>query len=210
MTSRRLISSFTKTAVRPRLNRGMRGVMFRVRLIAAAAMTAMGPALAGCSGGSMSMPSLPDWMTFKPPPPPMVALQFESEPPGADVHTEQGQTCRTPCSLAVPVSNQSITFTMVGFQPQTIPVQVSEASQLMPNPVQASLAPMTPPKRPPAKPRKRPAPKPAKTTATPPPPAPDAAPPPPPSTAPDTLGNRFSPPSSSPFPPPPPAPPPQH
>lgn len=190
--------------------------MFRVRLIAAAAVIALGPALAGCSGGSLA---LPDWMTFKPPPPPMVALQFESEPPGADVHTEQSQTCRTPCSLAVPVTNQSVTFTMVGFQPQTIPVEVTETTQLTPNPVQASLVPSTPPppKRP-AKPRKRPTPKPAKTTTAPPPsppPQPASAAPPPPAAAPDTLGNRFSPPpsnspfppppSSSPFPPPPPA-----
>jgi len=184
--------------------------MFRVRLIAVGTMIAASAALAACSNGSLSMPStdwlsLPDWMKPTPPPPPMQALQFESTPPGADVRTSGGQTCRTPCSLAVPVTNQLITFAMNGFEPQTVPVQVGQNSDLLPNPVEAALQPIAPPPKPKA--RKKPAPKTARTTAA---PAPAAAAPPPPPPA-NTLGDRFSPttpaPPSSVFPPPPP---PQH
>ena len=96
--------------------------MFRVRVIAAAGALA----LAGCSGSSSSMP---DWLKFKPPAPSLQALQFESEPPGAEVRTAQGQSCRTPCSLAVPFAPQSVTFSLNGFLPQTVPVQVLQTGE---------------------------------------------------------------------------------
>src|ERR1700677_4073410 len=65
-------------------------------------------ALAGCSGSSFSRP---DWLRPKPTSAQAQTLQFQSEPPGADVHTAQDQTCQTPCSLAVRSESQSVTFT---------------------------------------------------------------------------------------------------
>ena len=118
--------------------------MFRVRVIVAAAAIAMGTALAGCSGSS----SLPNWLTFKPPPPLPQTLQFESRPPGADVHTAQGQTCRTPCSLAVPVANQSVTFALIGYVPQTLQVEVGQSGDFVPNPVEVVLQAVPPPIKP--------------------------------------------------------------
>jgi hypothetical protein len=79
--------------------------------------------------------------------PPTEALRFESEPPGAEVKTSSGQTCRTPCELAVQVAPElSATFALNGYQPQTVSVR-SEASsglsspRLAPNPVYAELRP---------------------------------------------------------------------
>ena len=117
--------------------------MLRARLVAAVAIVIgiAGLGLVGCA--STSAPSwVPSWMTIKPPPPPTEALQFESEPAGADVHTADGQTCRTPCTLTLPVTNQSVNFAMNGYVPQTVPVDVRQGSDppdLQPNPVQASL-----------------------------------------------------------------------
>ena len=136
-------------------------IMLGVRLIFAAA--AMAVALGGCSSFSM-----PDWMPFKPAPPPLQTVQFGSEPPGAEVHTEQGQTCRTPCSLAVPPTSQSVSFAMDGFLPQT--VQINLTPDVTPVPVEVALQSAAPPK-PVKKPRPRktvvrtkPAPKPAAAT----------------------------------------------
>jgi hypothetical protein len=159
--------------------------MYRVRLVVAAATVALGTALAGCSGSSVSMP---EWLTYKPPPPPTQALQFESAPPGAEVRSVQGQTCRTPCSLALPLTNQSVTFAMNGYVPQTVPVEVRQteraafdnsmpAADFSPNPVEVALQTAKPGK-PGAKPKSRktaattdtaartPAPPPTQTTAS--------------------------------------------
>src|ERR1700724_3528578 len=92
--------------------------MLRVRHIVTASVVALATALAGCSGSSLSMP---DWMSFHSSPPPPTALQFESDPPGADVRTAQGQTCLTPCSLTVPPENQSVSFAKTGYPPQNAP-----------------------------------------------------------------------------------------
>jgi PEGA domain-containing protein len=159
------------------------GFMLRVRLIVAASVVALAPALAGCSS------SLPDWMSFKSSPPPPTALQFESDPPGADVRTAQGQTCLTPCSLTVPPENQSVSFAKNGYLPQTVQVTVrmpehgmfdNPPPDIQPNPVAVVLQPAPPPH----KLAPRPKPRPHKTAAR------AGAPPPPP-------------PGGSPFPPPP-------
>jgi hypothetical protein len=84
--------------------------------------------------------------------PPTEALRFESEPPGAEVKTSSGQTCRTPCELSVQVAPElSATFALNGYQPQTIPVRSEPASglgspRLAPNPVYVELrgAPVAP------------------------------------------------------------------
>lgn len=172
--------------------------MLRARLIAAVVFV-MGFALAGCT--SASAPSwMPSWLTIKPPPPPTVSLQFESEPPGADVHTVDGQTCKTPCSLALPLTAQSASFGLAGYLPQTVAVEVTQSGEpnFQPNPVQVTLQ-ATP--KPAAKPKPR---KPKVAAKTNPPAAKsemaapaaaaqdDASPPP-----------RMAAPSQSPFPPPP-------
>lgn len=169
--------------------------MVRVRRILVIVVTAIAPALAGCSGSSLST-YIPDWLQPKPSPPPTQALQFESLPPGADARTEQGQTCLTPCSLAVPDANQSVTFVLNGYIPQTVPVAMSEGGDLTPNPVTVTLQPIAPPPKPVRKPRKRPRPR---TAAR---PAPAAAPQQPAIMAPET---EPPPALASPFPPPPPA-----
>lgn len=173
--------------------------MPRVRLIVTLALTAVSATLAGCSGSSLSMPS---WLSPSPSPPPLQTLQFESQPPGADVRTAQGQACQTPCSLAVPPESQVVSFAKTGYLPQSIPVTVGAVPDhsffesapppaLTPNPVIAMLQPAAPPPRkPPIKPRPH---RVVSHTAPPPPPPGSGFPPPPPQ----------QPSSASPFPPPP-------
>src|SRR5579864_5326489 len=129
------------------------GFMLRVRLIVTASVVALAATLAGCSGSSLA---LPDWMSFNSAPPPPPALQFESDPPGADVRTAQGQTCLTPCSLTVPPQNQSVSFAKNGYLPQTVQVTVripehnmfeNPPPDIQPNPVAVVLQPAAPPHR---------------------------------------------------------------
>jgi len=137
--------------------------MSRVKLVVAASAALLGIALAGCS-------ALPDWAT-----PSWIAggssggaaqpLRFESDPPGADVRTAQGQTCLTPCAIPVPSEPQAVTITKIGFVPQTVQVTVGDVPEhsfweaapppaLVPNPVQVVLQPVAPP-RPVRRPRPR-------------------------------------------------------
>jgi hypothetical protein len=134
-------------------------------------------------------------------------LEFESEPPGADVKTSTGQTCRTPCALSVAANELTATFTLNGYQPQTVPVRMSVSTEgvdpatgqvppprMMPNPVYTELMLAVPVRRPPPPPAAKPAQKKKpKTAAKPKPPAepmssaPASAPPSPwPTTAPAT------------------------
>jgi hypothetical protein len=129
--------------------------MLRIRFVAAIrpVIGLAGLALAGCSSANT-----PSWLTTTPPPPATQALQFNSLPQGADVRTADGQTCKTPCTLAVPVTAQSASFVMTGFVPQSVPIQVAQGSdppQLQPNPVEASLQALPKPAAKP-KPRKKP------------------------------------------------------
>ena len=132
------------------------------RVIAA---VACGFALAACS---MSMPSLDFFKSA----PSTEVLRVESEPPGADARTSQGQTCRTPCELTVTSDGElAVTVQMTGYQPQTLPIRPEgkgSDSRLQPNPVYVELQPAAPVK--PAKP----APAPKKKTSAAAPPAPRA------------------------------------
>jgi hypothetical protein len=126
--------------------------------------------------------------------PAATTMQFESEPAGAEARTSLGQSCRTPCSLAVTASEFTVSFGLPGYQPQTVPVRVvasaegSEgeggAPRLVPNPVFVELQPAVAPppvrKKPPAvaKKKPKPAPRPAPTAM-----APEAPPPPAPAPA---------------------------
>jgi hypothetical protein len=114
----------------------------------------------------------PDWMKvnadgFKPAPV-TDTVRFESEPPGAEAKTSTGQTCRTPCALALPVNSPlTVTFTLNGYQPETETVEpiamTGSPSELRPNPVVVELTPAPPKaaKKPAAPPKKKPAAKPA-------------------------------------------------
>lgn len=159
----------------------------------------------------MSMPS----MDFFRSGPATEVLRIESEPPGADARTAEGQSCRTPCELTVPATGEvAISFALQGYNPQTINVRAeapaaasyAEASpaRMQPNPVYAELTPSGPSrqKKKSAPPRKNVAAKRASPS-----PGPDGAPPP--SAAPPPASSTQDPasayPSNYPWPPPPPA-----
>jgi len=88
------------------------------------------------------------------------AVRFESEPPGAEVKVGD-QTCRTPCSLALQVTEgQTATFALNGFQTATEELKVITGNgppTLRPNPATVELEAAPPP--PPTTRRKRVAPK---------------------------------------------------
>jgi hypothetical protein len=127
-------------------------MMYRVFAIIGGAF-----ALAACS-------SSPDWMNLDAlkPGPSLDTVSLESEPPGADAKASNGQSCRTPCALALPVdAAPSVTFTLNGYQPETERLEVIQATgeptRLRPNPVVVELTPAAPStakkpaKKPPAK-----------------------------------------------------------
>jgi len=136
--------------------------------------------LAACSA---AMPSL-DFLKSAPQ---SETLAIESVPPGAEAKTSLGQSCRTPCQLAVqPGSEFSVTFALSGYQTQTVSVRpeadgASATPQLSPNPVHVALQRLAPTKKPVAKKQA-----PVATASRPaaPPPMASAAPPSAPSVAP--------------------------
>jgi hypothetical protein len=50
------------------------------------------------------------------------ALNFESDPPGAEIGTSQLQTCTTPRALTVPPQDQAVAITRHGYMPQTVQI----------------------------------------------------------------------------------------
>lgn len=152
--------------------------MVRIRLLAATLILAAAT-LAGCTSSGSSLSDM-----FKSSPPQPEVLPFQSVPAGATVQTAQGQTCSTPCSLALPVTPQAVSFSLAGYVPQTIQLTVHQAEgsmfstpppDLVPNPVVAQLQALPPPP-----PRKIVKPRPRKAVAKPraaaPRPAPMSAP----------------------------------
>lgn len=155
--------------------------MYRVIAIVGAGLV-----LAACSStDSMKFENPFESMKFENPfklEPVKDTVRFESEPPGADAMTSNGQTCRTPCALAMPTDKAfSVTFTLAGYQPATEQVQLVSMgdgpSKLRPNPVLAHLTAVPTKKKKPvrrrrvtAKPKPKPAaPKPAAAAPAPPP-----------------------------------------
>jgi hypothetical protein len=141
------------------------------------AIMACGFTLAACSSiSSLSTSSL----NFMKSTPSSEALRIESEPPGAEARTSSGQSCRTPCELAVQASGEvSVTLALNGFQPQTVSVrpeapapaerdsEVAPAGpRLAPNPIYVELQPAlaAPPGKKPVAPKKK---KPVAAAATP-------------------------------------------
>lgn len=107
-----------------------------------------GLALAACS-------STPDWLSLDAlkPAPVLDTVRLESTPPGADAKASNGQTCRTPCALALPTNAPlTVTFTLTGYQPEAADLDpVSSGAgvpELHPNPVQVELTPAAPPPKP--------------------------------------------------------------
>lgn len=147
--------------------------MYRVIAIIASAL-----ALAACS-------STPDWLSLDAlkPAPAVDTVRFESEPPGAEAKVSNGQTCRTPCALALPTELPlSVTFSLTGFETVTETLEpiaeTGSAPSLKPNPAIVQLTALPPPPKPVKKKvvrkkpvAKKPAPKPAAAPA----PAPAAA-----------------------------------
>jgi hypothetical protein len=114
-------------------------MMYRVLTIVGGAL-----ALAACS-------STPDWMNLDglKPSPILDTVRFESEPPGAEAKAANGQSCRTPCALALPVNaSMTVTFTLNGYQPESETIEPVSATgsptQFRPNPVTVELTPAPP------------------------------------------------------------------
>jgi hypothetical protein len=140
------------------------------------AVVACGLTLAACTSGAF--PGL-----FAKPEPKPVKVVFQSQPAAAEAKTSIGPTCVTPCELAMdPNKEFSVTFTLKGYQPQTIPVAAhvpegmsaeeaewQNATTLVPNPVVVTLekAKRAPVKKRTPKPRSKPAPKPSSALAKP-------------------------------------------
>lgn len=114
------------------------------------AIAACGLALAACSSSGEMLKTAT----------PTVPLQFESEPAGAEVKTSGGQTCKTPCALAVPAADFMATFSLTGFEPQTVAVKMMPPDdprgenefgpsqpRFDPSPVYAELVKAPPPRR---------------------------------------------------------------
>ncbi len=168
--------------------------MYRVIAIVGAGLV-----LAACSSTDSSKFDNPfESMKFENPfklEPVKDTVRFESEPPGAEAKTSTGQTCRTPCALAVPTDKAfSVTFSLTGYEPATEELQLISmgdgSSTLRPNPVLVQLTPVPPPVKP-KKPVRRnvtakpkPKPKPAAQPAAAPPPPPMAPAPQPQTTSP--------------------------
>ena len=123
-------------------------IIRRVFAIAVAG-AALASFLAGCSSFPMD--------SFKATPP-LVPVQLESVPPGADATTSLGPGCKTPCTVSVPAPDAgfSVTFNLPRFQPATVPVQVIRnpgdftipaSTTIEPSPVFAELKPAGPPPR---------------------------------------------------------------
>ena len=88
-----------------------------------AALAACGVALAACASGGDAFKTTVATAT----------LQFESDPPGAEVKLSSGQGCRTPCALAVPATDLTANFTLTGYQPVSVPVKVVPPDDVRPD-----------------------------------------------------------------------------
>jgi len=129
------------------LERTGQNIMYRI-----IAIVIGGLALAACSSTS-------DWANLDAlkPAPVMDTVRFESTPPGAEAKTSNGQTCRTPCALALPTGAPlTVTFSLNGYQPAAEDIEpISNNNgipELRPNPVQVELTPAPPLPKPVKKP----------------------------------------------------------
>ncbi len=154
-------------------------IMYRVIVVACC-----GVILAACSSTPdwmPEMPSLTDSKMFSADAwsvnagPVAETVRFETTPPGAEAKASTGQSCRTPCALALPGDGAvTMTFTLAGYYPVSEKIDKFDmgdgTTALRPNPVQIELTQAPPPPAPKkkrrvrrkvAKPKPAPAPKPA-------------------------------------------------
>ncbi|HZT26002.1 MAG TPA: hypothetical protein VFA57_09900 [Pseudolabrys sp.] len=119
------------------------------------AIMCAGFALAACEGNADWMKA--DWKSPFRFEPPLQTVQFESEPAGAEAKVSNGQSCRTPCALALPGDKAlDVTFTLNGYQADSEKLDLvamgDGTSELRPNPVLVELSPVPPPAKPARKP----------------------------------------------------------
>ena len=130
-----------------------------MKMSRAIAVMAGGLGLGACS---FAMPSM-DFFSSKPT---TASLSIESNPPGADARLSTGGTCRTPCSVNVPLGNEfSVVVALDGYTPETRTVRPASADAgagsagatalLDPNPLFVDLKPTAAPKPPAAKKKRR-------------------------------------------------------
>src|ERR1700749_875039 len=114
------------------------------------AIAAAGVRLAGCSSFSMG-----EYIKSTPP---TVQVQLDSQPKGANARTSIGPSCKTPCSVTLPITPEttgfSVTYELDKFLPATVqalitrnPGDFSTAGSITvdPNPVVAELQSAGPP-----------------------------------------------------------------
>jgi len=89
-----------------------------VRVATALSLLCVSVAVAGCSASSPGSSAL----ASQTPPAGQWTLYLKSEPPGAEAKVPQGQSCRTPCQLILPMTDTNVTFTLPGYFPQNIPI----------------------------------------------------------------------------------------
>ena len=78
--------------------------------------------------------------------PMMDTVRLESEPPGADAKASNGQTCKTPCALALPIDQpMTVTFSLPGYETQSEQLEAvnvtGQPPGLRPNPLVAEFQP---------------------------------------------------------------------
>jgi hypothetical protein len=74
------------------------------------------------------------------PSPTSEALRIESEPPGAEAKTSQGQSCRTPCQVVVQTGNEISVARSQRVEPQTVSVRPEAPPPGRSRPAQARVA----------------------------------------------------------------------
>ena len=79
-------------------------------------------------------------------------VRLESEPPGAEAKASNGQTCVTPCALALPTDAPlTVTFSLNGFSPDQESLEpfneTGSPPKLRPNPVMVDFT-AAPPSKP--------------------------------------------------------------
>ena len=117
----------------------------------AVALAMAGLGLASC--GTTISSSVTDAFKQKPT---TTLMLIESNPAGATAKTSLGQSCKTPCTMLIGAGNDfTVTFTLDGYVPQTLPVHASMSKggwTEAPSPVldPGSLFPTLEPLKPPA------------------------------------------------------------
>ena len=97
---------------------GMRRQDTDMNMTRAIAVVACSLGLAACSSSWMPSSELFSSKSAT------ATLTIESDPPGADASISTDASCRTPCSLAVPVADAfTVSYALSGYLPQTVPVR---------------------------------------------------------------------------------------